>query len=252
MENSRLLIELCECVIDRCLGHRRTLVACALTCSKWRPRSQYNLFQEVYLQDSEAFIQIMETFEAKPEFAGYVRELKISAMDYAPLALVLGSPLLKNCQRLQFNTDIYWDFFPPNYVQKFLVPSLTNMLNMVDFEVSVNSTTSASNFFHVIWAMPQLRHCTIRVIDARLIANVASLHEVRDLALKIQHKVLVNLRSLTLLVSSQLRLFCIVVTCFLGHLSSVYRRLSPAWSIWAPCESHRVVHQVHIRTSPIK
>lgn len=191
MENSHLPIEVCELIINECLNFiwtdcNKTLRACALTCSAWLPRSQFNLYREVHLWYSESVAQITDTFIARPELAGYVRAFDISLFgSYAPLAQVLSLPMLRKCQRLELNID--WTCFPPKYVQNCLVPSLTNFTSVVELKFRNRSAASARDFFHVIWAMPQLQSCTYS--HGRQITPIAALSaNLEKTALKMQYR----------------------------------------------------------------
>lgn len=206
MENSRLPIEVCECVIDECFDYswkdwdrRKTLRACALTCSKWLPRSLYNLCQELYLHDGNS-AKILDTFSARPELAGYVRAIDIDIEEYAPLTQVLSLPLLKKCRRLQI--DIDWACFPPRYVQNCLVPSLTNLASVVELHFTVWSVASAVDSFHIIWAMPQLLQCTLYGAD-NFTPAASSLDQLKKTALKIKPRLHLNTSVFDIGVSSQ-------------------------------------------------
>lgn len=207
MENSRLPIEICERVIDECfdLGNfykHKTLQACALTCSVWLPRSQYNLYREVYLHDSgqtsKRAAWVVESLKTKPELAAHVRVFDIKLMrTYVPLAQVVDLVLV-GCQRLK--VDVEWISFPPRYVHNCLVPLLTNLVSVTELQFVARSAASAREFFYVIWAMPQLLSCKLYgFYDSK--TSTALLANLGKTALKIQSKL--SLKTLALGVSLQ-------------------------------------------------
>lgn len=206
MENSRLPIEVCERVIDEFLSyywtHRnRALVACALTCSAWLPRSQYNLLREVHVV-SENVSRVMDAFTSRPALAGCARVIDIKLYQYAPLTQVLSSLLLQKCQRLELSID--WRCFPSRYVQNCLVPLLTNFASVVEFDYAVWPAASGStaDFFHIIWAMPQLLSCILNVVNfGKMRPIVVSLANLKKTVMHIQPRLC--LRTLIIQVSSQ-------------------------------------------------
>lgn len=206
MENSRLPIEVCERIIDECsdfdwIDCPNTLRACALTCSQWLPRSQYNLYHELGLEDSEAAGSIVDTFTARPELAEHVRVIGIWPSDcYVPLTQLLSLPSLKKCQRLEMNIDL--TNFPPRYVQNCLAPLLTKFVNVVQFDYAMQSTASAIGIFHIIWAMPQLLWCGLYCEDILTLA-ASLLDNLKKTAWKIKPRLHLNTLILDHEVSSQ-------------------------------------------------
>lgn len=189
MENSRLPIEVCERVIDECFyfdwrpDRNETLRACALTCSAWLPRSRYNLYHELRVRDSKSAGSIVDTLTARSELAEHVRVIDVWLGSYASLTQVLSLPLLKKCQRLEIN--INWDNFPPRYVQNCLVPLLTKFESVVELNFTAWSAASAVDFFHIIWAMPQLLSCKLEYAE-QWTPTAASLANLERTALRMQ------------------------------------------------------------------
>lgn len=144
--------------------------------------------------------QIVDTFTARPELAGYVRAIDIFLQKYAPLTQVLSLPLLQKCQRLGLNID--WTCFPPRYVQNCLVPLLTKFVNVVELDYEVRSAASAIDSFHIIWAMPQLLWCRLYSIHTFTPA-ASSLDQLKKTALKIKPRLHLNTLALNFGVSSQ-------------------------------------------------
>lgn len=207
MENSRLPIEVCERVIDECFyfdwrPDRKTLRACALTCSDWLPRSRYNLYHGLYLKDSKSAGSIVDTLTGRPELAEHVRLINIWPRHcYVPLTEVLSLLSLKKCQILEMNIGPL-DGFPPRYVQNCLFPSLTKFESVVDLYYAVQSTASAIGIFHIIWAMPQLLWCKLICEDTLTLA-ASSLDNLKKTALKIKPRLHLNTLLLDFWVSSQ-------------------------------------------------
>lgn len=85
----QLPIEVCERVIDFVnasfvgFNHetdkyrRATLLACALTCRSWRPRSQLHLYRFVILDDRLQLYSWMDSLLHNPELGTYIRDLAI-------------------------------------------------------------------------------------------------------------------------------------------------------------------------------
>lgn len=206
MENSRLPIEVCERVIDECFDFdwpdRETLRACALTCSDWLPRSRYNLYHELRIQDSEAAGSIVDTFTARPELAEHVRVIcMLCYYHYVPCTQVLSLPSLKKCQRLEMNI-FPLDGFPPRYEQNCLFPLLTKFESVVELGFTIWSTASFIGIFHVIWAMPQLLRCNLYHADTLTLA-ASSLDNLKKTALKIKPRLHLTTLVLDSGVSSQ-------------------------------------------------
>lgn len=210
MENSRLPIEVCERVIDECFYFRQdwyssdrymTLRACALTCSQWLPRSQYNLYHKLDFKDSKTTGSIVDTFTARPELAEHVRVIDIwPNRRYVPLTQVLSLPALKKCQGLEMNIGSLTSF-PPRYVQNCLVPLLIKFEGVVKLDCKVWSTTSTIDFFHIIWAMPRLLWCRLYSTDTFTLA-ASSLDNLKKTALKIKPRLHLNTLILSFEVSS--------------------------------------------------
>lgn len=134
--------------------------------------------------------QIMDAFTSRPELAGHVRAIDIQLRKYAPLTQVLSLPLLKRCQRLKF--AITWDDFPPRYVQNCLAPLLTNFASIVDLNFTARSVASAIDFFHIIWAMPQLLSCEFHAETRQDTPTAASLAKLEKISFKMKPRLLLE------------------------------------------------------------
>ncbi|KAI0329492.1 hypothetical protein GY45DRAFT_864100 [Cubamyces sp. BRFM 1775] len=102
MENSKLPIDICELVIDSMALDWNPysdppcfLLACALTCKAWTPRSLYALYSTVYL-DAKSVAKFIECLVEFPARAAWVRELYLDDDDYIPIGMLFSSGLLVN------------------------------------------------------------------------------------------------------------------------------------------------------------
>ncbi|KAI9065008.1 hypothetical protein FKP32DRAFT_540742 [Trametes sanguinea] len=107
-----LSVDLWEEVIDFCVppllgffANRRrlrhsvvesaaTLLACALTCREWLPRSIFNLYSVcVVLEDSRSVDRLVDIMTVRPHLAGFVRILWISPEEFRSPRSRLSFPL---------------------------------------------------------------------------------------------------------------------------------------------------------------
>ncbi|KAI8980101.1 hypothetical protein BD414DRAFT_516553 [Trametes punicea] len=72
----RLPAELDDLILDHLRDDRRTLRACALTCSGWLPRAHYHLFRSIYLDWSNCY-SFSRLLASNPALASYVGTLEI-------------------------------------------------------------------------------------------------------------------------------------------------------------------------------
>ncbi|KAJ2985769.1 hypothetical protein NUW54_g10039 [Trametes sanguinea] len=71
-----------------------TLLACALTCREWLPRSIFNLYSVcVVLEDSKSVDRLVDLMAVRPHLAGFVRILWVSPEEFRSPRNLLGLPL---------------------------------------------------------------------------------------------------------------------------------------------------------------
>lgn len=85
-----LSIEVCEHIIDilaqdlgYCEGDQETLVACALTCRSWYPRSRLRLYSSVHL-DTRQIKAFIASVTSKPSNGRFVRHLELYGISTKP------------------------------------------------------------------------------------------------------------------------------------------------------------------------
>ncbi|CAL1716773.1 unnamed protein product [Somion occarium] len=114
------------------------LFNCALTCKAWRPRSYFNLYHWLRLDDIERRIDasqrhshpggLIETLRTRPELLMAVRALasyQYSASEAAPVMLLVRLPMLQALRLIDCNDTIQHKFFFKN------MSSLANKLTML-------------------------------------------------------------------------------------------------------------------------
>lgn len=88
MDQSRLPIDVCERVIDMVAAghfpsrtpyasHLNDMLACALTCHEWFPRSLYNIYHRLQVRSPRDLKRISNHFRLYPSYASLVQELLI-------------------------------------------------------------------------------------------------------------------------------------------------------------------------------
>ena len=160
MENSKLPIDVCELIID-CMAVDWNpysdppcfLLACALTCKAWTPRSLYTLYSVVYLDARSAtmFIDCLVRFPAR---AAWVRELYLNDDLYIPMGLLLSQQLLVNCETLGFDNSQY----PAFYMDRVVKPLLSLHSGIMCLYLQWNAKhSSLSSLCNLLCALPRLQ-----------------------------------------------------------------------------------------------
>ena len=129
MDNSRLIIHICERIID--IGHLfereddgwvhyRYWCTTALVCSAWRPRSQFDLYQKIRLRQPDQVRRLLEGLASNPTLAESVKTLIVgghftpNSGEFIPFGQNPLPRLLRSCTVLDM-VWIKWTFYPPRY-----------------------------------------------------------------------------------------------------------------------------------------
>lgn len=103
VRTTRLPLEVAEMVIDMC-SDRSTLLACALTCRAWLPRTRYNLLRIVDIHDRRQLACFAQFLTKNKTFDALVAEICIHLPPDDPRMLSLFPALLARkvtkCTRL--------------------------------------------------------------------------------------------------------------------------------------------------------
>ena len=166
MNNSRLPIDICEQIIDACCYFTWNLepdpyltwCRCALVCSAWRPRSQFNLLFEVVFTRAAQVALLTRTLLHQPDYANLVYMVRIGyAAGYIPFAHPQFPRLLRNCAALDL-CNIDWSFYPPRYADI----GLYSWKGVIKLSIALTPYTTTS-ILRYIWSLPMLRdliiHC---------------------------------------------------------------------------------------------
>ncbi|KAI0654333.1 hypothetical protein C8Q70DRAFT_531612 [Cubamyces menziesii] len=158
MANSKLPIDVCERIIDdvynvtqepwRCYE----LLACALTCKAWTPRSLYVLYSYVYV-DGRTAPMFLESLAQYPERAAWTRSLHVSSDDYVPLGLLLSPQLLRRCKKLAINNDAYSAL----YIDRVIKPLLISHCSINCLQLIWSPSSSLSLLCSLLCALPGLQ-----------------------------------------------------------------------------------------------
>ncbi|KAI0355245.1 hypothetical protein OH77DRAFT_354465 [Trametes cingulata] len=104
-----------------------TLRACALTCRRWLPRSQFNLYSTVSFTAYAQVDMFLSTINARPDLADYTHTLLMrhyhrshayrQTTEYIPIARRELVRKLRNVQTLFVDMAI-WASYPPGYARE--------------------------------------------------------------------------------------------------------------------------------------
>ena len=163
MDNCLLPIQVCETVIDLCertLEGYATLLACALTCTAWLPRSRLNLYHSVKIIGPSKLELLLQTLRAHRYLCDFVRELEVGAdaeEPYVPFAQPFMTHNLRRLERVTLWVD--WDGYPPQF-QRFVAHLRIRTLRLF------GTFRSTRELFQLVWALKDLRSlvldCTVR------------------------------------------------------------------------------------------
>ncbi|KAI0329510.1 hypothetical protein GY45DRAFT_865356 [Cubamyces sp. BRFM 1775] len=122
MANSRLPIDVCERAIDNIAPSRPgNVLACALTCKAWTPRSLYVLYSRVRFNSPRRASLLLESLARYPERAAWTKELRVGWNSYMPLGLLLSPALLRNCEEVM----LYSANYSALYIDRVVKPLLS-------------------------------------------------------------------------------------------------------------------------------
>lgn len=76
-ELSNVPLEISEAIIDLHKEDRDTLIACALTCRSWLPRSRYHLFKSIHCRRPQSIQSLAKTLTSFRHIDGLVKVLNI-------------------------------------------------------------------------------------------------------------------------------------------------------------------------------
>ncbi|KAI0950995.1 hypothetical protein AcW1_008156 [Taiwanofungus camphoratus] len=156
--------EVFERIIDlydtRALEDRNALMACALTCRSWLPRSRYRLFYSVKVSSLQERGRFSNLITASPSLNDLVRELDIGADSYGARVKVLGSFPYVLARRLTqvVSLHIVFDLTrdAPSVLPSFpiLVSEFTSITKLEMRGVRFSTFT---DFGRLVCALPSLR-----------------------------------------------------------------------------------------------
>ena len=162
MENSRFPIEICEKVIGDVADWSRPedLMACAITCKAWTPRSLYNLYREVRLSARNAAM-FLESLAKFPELAAWTRGLQVRGA-YLPLGLVLSPRLLTGCEHLVLDNN---GGYPPLYMESVVKPLLSTFIGITRLDIEWTSKSSRlSSLISLACAVPRMQELSVNIL----------------------------------------------------------------------------------------
>ncbi|CCM00146.1 uncharacterized protein FIBRA_02173 [Fibroporia radiculosa] len=165
-------IEICERIIDhldptsRNVANRLALLACALTCRRWYPRSRVILLEEVDIGSMTVLVGFARMVTAKPSFGDYVRSIHISN-DLAKSEKWPGSrnPLtsfptmlarkLTNLNTLHLCCMPHWD--PAVHSTSTFYWALSEFTCVTSLHLRDIDFPSVNEFAHLIQGLPNLQ-----------------------------------------------------------------------------------------------
>ncbi|KAM5541762.1 hypothetical protein V8D89_004491 [Ganoderma adspersum] len=127
------------------------LRACALVCSDWRSRSQFNLLRIVTFSRAAQADLLLQAIAFRPSFADCIYSIAIddNPDGYIPFAHPLFRRL-RGCRKLDL-AGVDWTMYPPTTLD--LVPRFANI---TDLSLSFDHLTYSAAF-RVVWAIPSLQ-----------------------------------------------------------------------------------------------
>ncbi|KAI0356558.1 hypothetical protein OH77DRAFT_210713 [Trametes cingulata] len=184
MDSARLPVEVCERIIDTCLGSWQsalygpqpipaqdsaTLVACSLTCQAWLPRSRINLYHDVRLGTPDDLTLFVRTIREGAWLAELVRRVNVFPPPAAEsdskakdtyLSFAQGF-LVRHLRRLNvLLLGVDWSHYPPTY------HSLVARLPIKELHLACRFR-KVSSLFRLVWSFPDLRSLSLRCRKGR-------------------------------------------------------------------------------------
>lgn len=177
MDQSRLPIDVCEQVIDMVAAgpfpsrtsytsHLNDLLACALTCHEWFPRSLYNIYHCLQVWEPRDLKSLLDHFRLYPPYASLVKELLIgdssnkqNMVGYLPSTGEALARALPNLRVLTLN-HCRWHGLP--HMRHGMDPRYPVVkLNIIGGEFN-----TLRDLLRMIWAFRQLR--SLSLIDVKV------------------------------------------------------------------------------------
>ncbi|KAF9816846.1 hypothetical protein IEO21_03820 [Rhodonia placenta] len=147
-------------------AERQTLIACALTCRSWLPRSLANLVHTIHLDERSRMIAVAALLEARPFLQPMVTNVSISNTGISgpedsnlpplPIFPVLFMRKMSTLQHLTISFHTFPSATTRDFYQCFAEFTSITSLNLSSVEFS-----SAHDFAHLILIMPNLRELTL-------------------------------------------------------------------------------------------
>ncbi|KAI1789442.1 hypothetical protein LXA43DRAFT_1021054 [Ganoderma leucocontextum] len=158
MDDTLLPIDVCKNIIDHCEFRQdfeqspevnyETLLACALVCSAWFPRSRRNLLRDVRLHNFDHVDLLWRLFKEHPRLVDLVTAVHITPFAYVPFARFPLSRPLRHCRHLTINPVNWSSIYPPGYCR-----SISGFRELTELVLGV-SGLSAPEIFHIVWSLP--------------------------------------------------------------------------------------------------
>lgn len=165
MQNARLPVEVCERIIDYCIGHPGTLYSCSLTCRSWVPRTRIWLFEIRYVEYRDDLKRLTAALKSQPENGTFLYTLVIVGGDDRDLSWINAvprqlAPLLPNLRELRFTSVSFLNLHPT------FMTSVTTLLHKVTTLYLRSPHFSTFNqAMRFLLAFPHLSDLTINALS---------------------------------------------------------------------------------------
>ncbi|KAI0330017.1 hypothetical protein GY45DRAFT_1337100 [Cubamyces sp. BRFM 1775] len=164
MQSSRFPIEVCEYIIDQSTviaylpDRYRFLLACAITCTAWVPRTFFNLYREIALKRRVRCDQFLETLAQHPGRAQWIRKLDLWLFEFLPIIPLLAPQILNHCRKLVLGGRHDIQPYPPLYVVRLIIPQLTMNESITSLTLVLDPPGSRiSDLYRIIGSLPRLQ-----------------------------------------------------------------------------------------------
>ena len=155
MDHSFLPIDVCEEVIDAAgetlIRPERnwTLLACALVCRAWLPRSRYSLLHQVKLGTAEKWKRLARFLGDHLELLGSIEQFMVFSDFSKPFIPLVLPRLLPNCRYLSLYLE--WKAYPPRYWAY-----MGQFKAVITLRLRIDQLR-LRDMLHFMWSFPELR-----------------------------------------------------------------------------------------------
>ncbi|KAI0920737.1 hypothetical protein AcW1_002398 [Taiwanofungus camphoratus] len=142
-------------------SRRQDLLACALTCRAWLPRSRFNLFYEIRLRDSRELYSFASLVTIYPHLDEFVKELRINNSQVLGVFPAVLARKLTGVNSLRIGGNLLEQLrIPPFHLPSFM--PIAGFTSISRLEIAYTTFPTFTAFARLVSSLPSLSDLTCR------------------------------------------------------------------------------------------